>query len=192
MGPVSLLTDVWPLLILLSVLPLMWRQGAHRWEFWRRSTDPMLSIWGQPLPAAPQGLPHVLLHREGPLGEVVLPKSPEKPLFWLIPVIERLGSLNKAQNHMECSSQHIFGFPFKKKLVLKAFCSQLCGGQQPLLPSTSEHLGASILVGRKQQNHANLIFPLIPHISYMLASLFIAPDIIPLVRFYAWSHLGQF
>lgn len=75
---------------------------------------------------------------------------------------------------------------FLLKTFIKAFCSQLCGSQQPLLPSTSEQVGASISVGRKQKkNCTNLIFPLIPHIPYMLSSLFIATDIIPLVRFYA-------
>lgn len=74
---------------------------------------------------------------------------------------------------------------FLLKTFMRAFCSQLCGSQQPLLPSTSEQVGASFLVGRKQKNHSNLIFPLIPYIPYMLSSLFIASDIIPLVRFYA-------
>lgn len=191
--------DIWPLWMLLPLLPMLWRQEVDQGAFGTRGTDPpgqpMGCGAGRSLVPPPPQVSLACLPTQSPLGKVLPPKNPENPFFFflckfVIPVIQRLGSLNKPRITWSVPVNAFLVFLFKT--LLKAFCSQLCGSQQPLLPSTSEHVGASILVGRKQKNHTNLIFPLIPHISYMLFSLFIASDIIPLVRFYAWSHLGQF
>lgn len=56
-----------------------------------------------PFPCTSLGFAHVLFQ------SLASKKAPQSK--FVIPVTERLGSLNEAQNCMECSSQHIFGFP---------------------------------------------------------------------------------